>query len=73
MVVIGDKDTLKYGYESGLSSFIKNVYERCVVIEMPPDPGRAVDFLSGDPENVVMDPREARSRAMTMSSLATQL
>jgi len=68
LVVIGDKDTLKYGYESGLSSFMRNVYERCVVIEMPRDPGRAADFLSGDPKNVVMDPSKARSTAMTMSS-----
>ena len=48
LVVIGDKDTLKCGYESGLSSFMKNVYERCVVIEMPPDPGLAEKILSGD-------------------------
>ena len=52
LVVIGDKDTLQFGYESGLSSFIRNVYERCVVIEIPSDPRQAADFLSGDPENV---------------------
>ena len=54
LVVIGDKDTLKYGYESGLSSFMRNVYERCVVIEMPRDPQCAEHFLSGPPKNVVM-------------------
>ena len=45
LVVIGDKDTLQCGYESGLSSFIRNVYERCVVIEMPPDLRQAADIL----------------------------
>ena len=68
LVVIGDKDTVTCGYESGLSSFMRNVYQRCVVIEMPPDPGQAAHFLSGDPENVIMDAIEARSTAMTMSS-----
>ena len=43
LVVIGDKDTLKYGYESGLSSFMTNVYERGAVIEMPPDQRQAAD------------------------------
>ena len=65
-VAIGDKDTLKYGYESGLNSLMRNVYERGVVI-MPPDQLRAADFLSDDPEKVVMDLTEARSTAMTMS------
>ena len=71
LVVIGDKDTLTCGYESGLSSLMRDVYERGVVIEMPPDLRRAADYLrilSGDPKNVVMDPTEARSTAMTMSS-----
>ena len=68
LVVIGDKDTLKFGYESGLRSFMRSVYERGVVIEMPPDPERAADFLSGDPKNVVMDPSKASLTAMTMSS-----
>ena len=66
LVVIGDKDTLKYGYESGLSAFMRYVYERGVVIELPPDLRRAADLLSGDPQKVVMDPTEARSTAMTM-------
>ena len=47
---------------------MRNVYERCVVIELPADPRQAADFLSRDPENVVMDPSEATSTAMTMSS-----
>ena len=37
LIIIGDKDTLKHGYESGFSSFLTNVYERGTVIEMPPD------------------------------------
>ena len=54
LVVIGDKDRLRNGYESGLSCFMRNVYERGVVIEMPPDRRRAAEFLNGDPEEVVM-------------------
>ena len=37
LVVIGEKDTLKYGYDGGLSSFIRNVYARGLVIQMPLD------------------------------------
>ena len=36
LVVIGDKDTLIHGYESGLGSFIKSVYQRGLVLEAPP-------------------------------------
>ena len=36
LVVIGNKDTLIHGYESGLGSFIKSVYQRGLVIEVPP-------------------------------------
>ena len=68
LVVIGNKDTLQYGYESGLMSFMRYVYEHGIVIEMPPDQRRAADFLSGDPKQVVMDPTKARSTAMTMRS-----
>jgi len=68
LVVIGDKDTLKCGYESGLSSFLTNVYERGLVIEMPPDLQLAADFLSGDHNKVVMDATQARATAVIMSS-----
>ena len=71
LVVIGDKETLKYGHQSGLSSFMSNVYERCVVIETPPDPRCAADFLSGDPESVEMDPRKARPPATGPSALSS--
>ena len=37
LVVIGDKDTLKYRNEGGLSSVIRNIYARGLVIQMPPD------------------------------------
>ena len=37
LVVIGDKETLRYGYESGLSLFVINVYRRGLVMEMPSD------------------------------------
>jgi superfamily I DNA and/or RNA helicase len=67
LIVIGDRETLKYGYESGLSSFMRDVYQRGVVIEMPPDPRRAANLLKEDPQKVVMDPTEAKAAAMTMS------
>ena len=49
LVVIGDSDTLAHGKEV-LSSFMRDVYERGAVIEVPPDQQRPVDFISGDPE-----------------------
>ena len=63
LVAIGDKDTLNYGYESGLTSFIRNAYERGLVIQMTPDQPGASDFLDGDAKKVVMDLDEARSIA----------
>ena len=48
LVVIGGKDTLKYGYDGGLSSFIRNVYARGLVIQMPRDQRGAAAFLDGD-------------------------
>jgi len=68
LVVIGDKDTLKQGYESGISSFIRNVYQRGLVIEVPRDNRPAADFLSGDPKDVVMHPTEASATAKALSS-----
>jgi len=68
LVVIGNKDTLQYGYESGLMSFMRYVYEHGIVIEMPPDQRRAADFLSGDPKEDLMNPTEARAKAKIMSS-----
>ena len=60
LVVIGDKDTLKYGYESGLTSFIRNVYERGLVIEVPRDQQRAAAFLHNDSKQVVMNIHDAK-------------
>ena len=60
LAVIGDKDTLKYGYESGLTSFIRNVYERGLVIEMPRDQQRAAAFLHNDAKQVVMNIHDAK-------------
>ena len=66
MVVIGDKDTLKCGYEGGLSSVIRNVYADGLVIQMPPGQRGAAAFLGGDAKKVVMDLHEARSIAVTI-------
>ena len=52
---IGDKNTLRFGYGSGLCSLMRNVYERGVVIEVWPDQRRAGHFLRVDPENVVLN------------------
>ena len=66
LVVIGNKDTLRRGYEGGLTSFIRNVYNRGAVIEVPPDQRRPAHFLSGDAKEVVMDPDEAKATADSM-------
>ena len=47
---------------------MRNVYERGVVIEIPPDQRRAADLPCGDPKKVVTDPTEARSTAKTIRS-----
>ena len=68
LVVIGGKDTLKYGYESGLTSFIRNVYERGLVIQMPRDQRGASAFLDDVAKKVVIDIHEARMIAKTIDA-----
>ena len=78
LAVIGDKDTLRFGYESGLRSFMRYVYARGAVIEMPPELLRdseserdeqrqAAAYLSGDREKIVIPQAEATSTAMAIS------
>jgi hypothetical protein len=68
LIIIGDRDTLKYRYESRLSSFLTNVYQGAAVIQMPPDQRQAAHLLSGDPTKVVIDPTEARLTAAIMTN-----
>ena len=60
LVVIGDKETLKNGRDSGLDNFIKRVYNRGLVIQMPDDERKAAEFLAGDAKDVVMHLHEAK-------------
>ena len=66
LVVIGNKDTLNYACESEVTSFIRNVYERGLVIQTTGDQVGVADFLGGDAKKVVMDLNEARSIAEHM-------
>ena len=66
LVVIGEKDTLKYGYEGGLCSFIRNVYACGLVIEMPFDQWGAAVCFRGDAKKLIVDLHEARSMAVTI-------
>ena len=63
LVVIGVADALKHGYERGLTSFIRNVYERGLLIQTTGDQVGVADFLGGDAKKVAMNLTEARSIA----------
>jgi hypothetical protein len=67
LFIIGDKDTLKHGFESGISSFMTNVSECGAVIEMPTNPRLAASLLRGDPAKVVIDSTGSRLPARTMT------
>ena len=47
LVVIGDRDTLRCGHESGLTEFLRFVYEHCLVIDMSSDDPGGADVLGG--------------------------
>ena len=68
LVVIGNTDTLLHGSDSGLGSFIRDIYHRGFVIDLVSDPRAASVVLSGVPEQVVMDPDKARSTALSVGT-----
>ena len=68
LVVIGNTDTLLHGSDSGLGSFIRDIYHRGFVIDLVSDPRRASVVLSGVPEQAVMDPDKARSTVLSIGT-----